>query len=371
MREKATTAMVGFGTSEITRYSDRGMTAFALEAALAAIADAGLTREDVDGYIGAPWATNQGAVHAHGADEICYRPFLKALGIEHLRYGADLYKGFPTDMVVAAAHALLAGECRYVLGVRALYNLKGVDYATSASRQAWGDDQFVQPYGLGTVGARFATRIRRYMERWGVSRHDLFEVIALSRRNAARNPVAIWRNRQISLDEYLDAPMVASPHCLFDCDIPVCGAMAFVMSRSSDVPSAAAPAFLKGWSGHQRPWDVFDDSGVSAQDVDQCQLYDGFSSMVYEWLEGFRWCEEGQAWKFIRDGHADVDGCLPVNTFGGSLGEGRLHGMGHVREGYLQTAGKAGERQLSASDHCLVQVGPYDSSSFVLLCREP
>src|SRR3546814_12852516 len=91
-------------------------------------------------------------------------------------------------------------------------------------------------------------------------------------------------------------------------------------------------------------------SGLSPDYIDHCQLYDGFSSMVYEWLEAFGWCEPQQAWKYFRDGHAERDGKMPVNSFGGSLGEGRLHGMGHLREGYLQVAGRAGERQLAESD---------------------
>lgn len=371
MGSRAGVAIIGFGASPIERRSERGITAFALDAVIAALDDAHIGREDVDGFVGAPWATNQGAVHAQGGDEICYRPFLEASGIHHIRYAVDLYKGFPTDMVTVAAHALAADECRYILGLRALYNLSGVDYATTTATKAFGDDQFTKPFGYGTVGARFATRARRYMERSGASRRDLFEVIALSRRNAARNPVAIWRDRPLTLDEYLEAPMVASPHCLFDCDMPVCGAAAFVMSRRDDIPAAATPAFVTGWSGHQRPTDVFQRSGLASRDVKQCQLYDGFSSMVYEWLESFGWCAPGTAWRFIRDGQADVDGRLPVNTFGGSLGEGRLHGMGHLREGYLQVSGKADARQLEASENCLVQVGPYDSSSFVMLGREP
>ncbi|MDB5532618.1 MAG: hypothetical protein JWO28_933, partial [Hyphomicrobiales bacterium] len=77
------------------------------------------------------------------------------------------------------------------------------------------------------------------------------------------------------------------------------------------------------------------------------------------------------AWKFIRDGYGELDGRLPLNTFGGSLGEGRLHGMGHLREAVLQLSGRAGARQLAKADNALVQVGPFDGSSLVILSASP
>src|SRR3546814_17474553 len=95
-------AMIGFGSSGIERRSDRGIAAFALDAAVAAIEDAGIERDDIDGYVGAPWATNAGALNAEGGDELSYRPAVRLLGITGLVYGAALYRGFPTALVIAA-----------------------------------------------------------------------------------------------------------------------------------------------------------------------------------------------------------------------------------------------------------------------------
>ncbi|MEZ5727383.1 MAG: thiolase family protein [Burkholderiaceae bacterium] len=275
-------------------------------------------------------------------------------------------------MVAAAAAALRAGECRYVLGVRAMANfMPAAGDAAAPTMHAYGNEQFTLPYGFHIAGARFATRLHRYMAEHGATREDLYETVALFRRNARLNPFAIWRDKDLTREQYLAAPMIASPHCLFDCDMPVFGAAAFVMARADDVPAAATPAWVSGWAGQYRPQDVFERSGLAPADVSACQLYDGFTSMTYEWLEGFGFVAPGQAWRFIRDGHAAPDGRLPLNTFGGSLGEGRLHGIGHLREAYLQVAGKAGPRQLKQADHCLVQIGPYDLSSFVMLSAEP
>lgn len=360
-------AIIGFGGSRISRRSDRSVTTLAVDAALAALTDAGVERSDLDGYVGAPWATNAGAVHAEGADEISCKTFVRAFGVKTLTFWADLFRGYATDMAAVGAQALIAGQCRFVLGVRALFNLEGPSYGAASAEVAYGDDQFIKPYGYSIGGARFAARARKRMAETGATREDFYELVALARRHAALNPHAIWSGRTVGRDEYLASAMIASPHCLYDCDMPVCGAAAFVMCRNEDVPACAPPAELLGWSGFQNPHDVFARSGVLREDVSCCQLYDGFSSMLPEWLEGFGFCDEGRIWRDLRDGRFDRDGALPVNTFGGSLGEGRLHGIGHLREGYLQMSGKAGKRQLARADRCLVQNGPYDGSSFVML----
>lgn len=363
--------IAGFSSSPIERKSDRSITAFAQDAILGAISDAGLGRDQIDGYIGAPFATNAGSPHAEGGDEISVKTVAAVMGFKGLRYGTDLYRRYPADMVASAAHALIAGDCRYIVGLRALYNIQGRPYSTAEVDLAYGNDQFIKPFGYNLAGARFASRAQRYMALHGITRDDLYEVVALSRRHAALNPFAIWKGRPLSREEYFEAKMVASPHCLFDCDMPVCGAAAFVMCRADDLPAGAVPAYVVGWSGFQTPEAVFEMSGLSARDVRAVQLYDGFSSMVYEWLERFGFCEEGKAPRFIRDGKANIDGSLPLNTFGGSLGEGRLHGSGHLREAYLQVSGKAGARQLSSQGPCLVQIGPFDDSAFVMLQPEP
>jgi acetyl-CoA acetyltransferase len=365
-------AIVGIGSSAIERRSKKSITALAVDAALAALADSGLSKDDIDGYVGAPLATNAGALHVDGADEISVRHMTRALGLTNLSYGVDLAKAFPTDMVVAAAHALQSKMCDAVLGVRALYNLTGVNYATKETEHAYGDDQFLTPFGYFAAGARFATRARRYLEASGADRRDLFAVVAHARRNAKNNPLAIWRDRDVTLEEYLDAPMVATPLCRLDCDMPVCGAGAFVMMRADRARTGPnRPVYLAGATAWQRPEEIFVRSRRSREDIDFCQLYDGFSTMLYEWLEGLGWCEPNTAWKFVRDGHCERDGRLPVNTFGGSLGEGRLHGMGHLREAVLQLSGRAKGRQLAKADNGLVQVGPFDQSSFVVLSVSP
>lgn len=358
-------AIAGFASSDLAAKSDRGIAAFALDAAVAALADAGLERDAVDGYVGAPYATNAGSPHAEGGDEVSLKTIASLMGLR-LSWGADLYRRYPTDMVSAAAHALIAGTARYVLGLRAMYALPGRSYAAGEADLAYGSEQFTRPYGYNTLGARFAARAWAYMARNKADRDDLWAIVDLARRNAADNPDAIWRDTPLTRDSYMAGRMIAEPHCLYDCDRPVCGAQAFVMCRAEDLPQGASPAWVTGWSGFQRPEALWSMSGRKPGDLTSAQLYDGFSSMVWEWLDGFGITAPGQAPAFIRDGKAARDGALPINTFGGALGEGRMHGMGHLREGYLQATGRAGPRQVK-SGPALVHVGPFDDSSFVLL----
>ncbi|MCB1395314.1 MAG: hypothetical protein H6898_10880 [Rhodobacter sp.] len=357
--------VAGFGSSTLERRSDRGIATFALDAALAALADAGIARDDVDGYVGAPFATNAGSPHAEGGDEISLKTVASLMGLR-LTWGVDLFRRYPTDMVTSAAQALTAGTCRFVLGLRALYVAPGLDYATSQTGQVFGADQFTKPYGYTTAGARFAARAWAYMARHGATRDDLFAIVDLSRRNAALNPQAVWRDKPLTREAYFAGRMIAEPHGLFDCDLPVCGAQAFVMCRAEDLPGSAQAARVTGFSGFARPEALWTMSNRSPADLTTAQLYDGFSTMVWEWLDAFGITEPGGAPGFLRDGHAEMGGRLPLNTFGGALGEGRLHGMGHLREAYLQTTGRAGARQ-QKDGPALVQVGPFDDSSFVLL----
>ncbi|HVV92595.1 MAG TPA: thiolase family protein [Hyphomicrobiales bacterium] len=370
--KKAKAAIVGVGCSAIERHSDRSIVAFALDAALAALADAGLTRDDVDGYVGAPKATHAAALHVDGADEVSMRLMSERLGLRGLRFAIDLSSAFPTEMVATATHALASGACDCLLGVRALHNVAGLRYGQVSKNVAAGEEQFTAPFGYNTGGARFATLLQRYFHEAGASRDDLYELVSLMRRNARRNPDAVWHGRGITREEYLDAPMISEPLCRLDCDMPVSGAVAFVMTRPERADGLRAPpVYVAGAATWQTADAIFENAGRSREDIDLCQLYDGFSFLPYVWLERLGWCEPRTAWKLFRDGTCEIGGRLPVNTFGGALGEGRLHGAGHLREAVLQLGGRAGERQVANAENCLVQVGPFDFSSLLVLSNSP
>lgn len=368
---KGSAAIVGVGYTGIDRRSRRSITSYALEAAIKAIDDAGLSRDQIDGYLGSPSAPNPSAVHADGADEVSAYLMVNRLGLRNLGWAADV-SGMPLAMVVSGMQAIAAGDCRAVLGVRAVYNLPGRRYAASTAEQAFGEDQFWLPFGYGPGGTRFATELRRYFARSGATREDLFHVVEAARVHAGRNPLAYWSGQQLDLDTYLSGRMIADPLSLYDCDLPVCGAGAFVLTSAERAVSGPhRPAYVAGYANWTHSESIFDRVGITPRDIQVAQVYDGYASFVYPWLEELGFCDRGDAWRFVNDRQTWLGGALPTNTFGGSLGEGRMHGIGHLNEAVLQVAGRAGARQVADVENCLVQVGPPDKSWLLVLSSHP
>jgi acetyl-CoA acetyltransferase len=369
MSMPAGAAFIGVGYTAIDRTSHRSVLSYAQEAALDALRSAGIERDQIDGYVGIGSNPSPVAVHGDGADHVSAYLLADSLGLGGLGWVGDV-SGFAVNMAATAAAAIRSGECTAVLGVRAVYHTRGAP-PSGVDSAAAGEDQWRLPFGAGPGGSRFGQRMRDYLEHSGARRQDVWEVVRAAREHAARNPVAYFRDSAVTLEEYLDAPMVADPMCLYDCDLPVCGAGAFVMVAADEARRSGRPAaYLRGHANWTNADGILERAGLTTRDIDVCQLYDGYSCMVYEWLERLGWCEAGTAWKFVAEGQTRLDGSLPMNTFGGALGEGRLHGMGHLREGIVQILGQAGARQVHDAEHCLVQIGPFDRSALAVLSRE-
>ncbi len=356
-------AVVGVGSAPIVRRTDRTLLQLACEAVLSAVDDAGVAIDDIDGYVGTPVAPNPSAVHADGVDEVSGALLQRTLGMAP-NWSADLI-AMSGAAVVAAAHAIRSGEARYVLVVRAIANPPGV-YSATTTVQAAGANQFLLPYGYGAAWARHALWWARYMADHGATREDLYAVVGTGRRHAQLNPLAYWQGTELSLPEYLDGPWVCEPLSIFDCDIPVTSAVAFVLTQASLADHHAHPAFLSAGVSNAKPARVFADAGIRPQDVDVAQLYDGFAPFVLMWLEKLGFADAGKALQVIDELGIGLDGTLPVNTFGGSLGEGRLHGAGHIREAVLQATGRAGERQVPNVRHSLAVVGVPETATALL-----
>jgi acetyl-CoA acetyltransferase len=164
--------------------------------------------------------------------------------------------------------------------------------------------------------------------------------------------------------------MITSPLCLFDCDVPIDGATAIVVSAIDTAADLRAPVRIESLAGvmDTRPFwysvDDFDDMGratattlwnrtdLGPGDVDVAMLYDGFSISAVLWLEALGFCGRGEAGAFIEGGkRIGLGGELPVNTWGGQLSGGRLHaGFGHLAEAVRQLRGEAGDRQVADAE---------------------
>jgi acetyl-CoA acetyltransferase len=161
----------------------------------------------------------------------------------------------------------------------------------------------------------------------------------------------------------MSARMVTSPFCLYDCDRFTDAATVLIVSAESalgdvtcgPVRITAIAGSVDRYSWDQAEWsasyetgaDLWKQTDYGPKDVDTVQLYDGFAFLPLTWLEGLGFCSRGEAHLFIEGGHRIArDGELPMNTHGGQLGAGRLHGFVFAHEAVTQLRKKAGERQI-------------------------
>ena len=222
------------------------------------------------------------------------------------------------------------------------------------------------PYQAPSAANWLACHASTHMTRYGITREQLGAVAINQRRNAALNPKAIYRD-PITMDDYLSARMVSTPFSILDCDVPCDGTTAIIVSRLDaargmqhapiviDAIGGGAQDKLGTWLGrsdypHQAMHDaskaMWRRTDLKPKDVDSAHIYDGFSWLVLSWLEALGFCGEGESGAFVEGGRRiALDGELPMNTNGGQLSEGRMHGIGHLHEAMLQLRGIAGARQ--------------------------
>jgi acetyl-CoA acetyltransferase len=224
--------------------------------------------------------------------------------------------------------------------------------AGEESGRVGGDREYTVPFGVGHAchGALLA---QRYFHQHGARREQLAQIALTARHNAALNPDAVYRE-PLGLADYMDARMISEPLCLYDCDVPVDGAIALVVSRRDAAPDRNRPrlqleavgsspgidrAASMLWSRTPR---------LTPRDVDIAEVYDGWSILSLLWLEGLGLCGRGEAAAFVDGGERIArEGQLPVNTGGGQLSAGRLHGYLQLYEACRQLRGDAGERQVT------------------------
>jgi acetyl-CoA acetyltransferase len=207
---------------------------------------------------------------------------------------------------------------------------------------------------------------QRRMHEFSLTREQLGQIALNGRANAALNPRAIY-SAPMDLADYLGARMISTPLCLFDCDAPCDGSTAFVVSHRDYAPDAPHPAChvnAVGTALRGRPsWDQYEDptsmaaldaaasmwerTELQPSDVDVAQLYDGFSILTMVWLEALGFCGRGESGPFVEGGtNIGRSGLLPLNTAGGQLSGGRLHGFGLIHEACVQLRGEGGARQV-------------------------
>lgn len=384
----------GVGQSEVGRRVSKGVLALTLDACLEAIHNAGLTPADIDGVVSWPGAvTRAEGLAPPGAGSS--GPGVHAV-IDALRLNTTWHYAGPETpgMFAAVIHGCMAvatGMCRHVVVYRALneataWRMVSERVATDAAGVT-GAMQWILPFGAFSGPTWMGLYARRHMHEFGTTREQIAQISLNARRNAALNPKAALRS-ELTLEDYLAAPMISDPLCLYDCDIAMDGATAVVISareHESDAPNPpiyveAVGSALRGraswdawedmtttaaWSAGEHMWSRTD---LTPGDVDIAELYDGFTVLSLYWLEGLRFCGKGESGAFVEGGERiSLTGELPLATSGGQLSAGRLHGFGHLHEACIQLRGEAGERQVANAKVAAVSAGAGPLASCLLL----
>ena len=380
----------GAAQSDIGRRLYRSGIDLTVEAALRAIEDAGLTAADIDGVSTYPGFGGSfgGAMGAELHEALRLSLNWRSAGVE---------TAGPLGAVHNAVLAVAAGLARHVLVFRTVVEGSGGPLRPGSGggggggmSGSAGPFQFMIPYGAASAACWVACYARRHMHDYGTTRAQLGAIAVNGRTNAAANPKAIYTD-PMTIDDYLAVRMVSDPLCLYDCDVPCDGSTAVVVSHRDHAPDAPAGAVginAMGTAIRGRPsWDQFDDltsmmmrhtaasmwerTELSVDDVDSAQLYDGFSWLTLAWIEAMGFCGKGESGAFV-EGGANIapDGLVPLNTSGGQLSAGRLHGFGHLHEAVTQLRGTA-NIQVPDCEVVAVGAGGGPETGCLLLTRGP
>ena len=361
LRDRA--AIVGMGWTPYSKNSGVSTLELALRAISAALADAGMTVGDVDGLV----------THSVG-DATPAASVGAALGIADPHLLLDLTGGGSMSMatVGAAAMAVATGQaetvvCWRALNARSEFRMGG----TGRAAPTLVEFQYQVPYGLLTPPQQYALVGRAYMAASGADEEDLGRVAITQRENALRNPRAMMRT-PLSMEQYLASPWISEPLRLFDCCLESDAGIAVVVTSAQRARDLAQPPVLiraaatgggHSFFGTRTDYAVsaaadmaprlYRNAGLGPEDIDIAELYDAFTPLVLMQLEDYRLAPRHGAAELIASGATALDGRLPVNTHGGHLSEGYLHGLNHVAEAVLQLRGQAGERQVPNAEVAL------------------
>jgi acetyl-CoA acetyltransferase len=377
---KTEVGIVGYGQSPYYKRTDRSLISLLAETSRLALESSGLQKSDIDGisvcsFVLAP----DNAV-----------TLAEQFGLPvSWAYSGTAGGAGPVAAVLNAVRAIEAGQASTVLC------LAGDNYDVAGHYKLM--DQFNSslqdygtPNGFGGANGLFGIVQRKHMATYGTTRAQLGRISVGQRRSAQRNPNALLRG-PMTLDDYLDARIIADPITLYDCVLPCAGAEAVIVTALDRVDRSKQVRILAGYEQHNHPvgeiaplsggWELFrdrlfGDAGRTHADIDFVQAYDDYPIMVAIQLEDLGFCRKGEAAEFLSRHEFSYDGSFPLNTNGGQLSCGQAGaggGMIGLTEAVRQLRQEAGEFQTDTprcglvSGYGMVGYGHGLSSSAIIL----
>jgi acetyl-CoA acetyltransferase len=356
--------IVGTGLSDYPKAPHLDAIGHHVQAMQRALADSGVAKSDLDGYI---------SVAMGGEDAAAMAEYLR---IDHRYIDGTMTGGSSFEFHVQhASAAIREGLCETVLITY------GSDFLSRMGRtlgtggfmpqrgRIGGLAQFEAPYGNTLVGA-YAMAARRHMHEYGTTPEQLAEIAVGVREYAGLNPDALYRD-PITVADVTGSRMVADPLHKLDCCVISDGGGAVIMTtaeRARDLRQP--PVYVLGAAGAETHWNIsqmpdftrtagalcgpiaFAQAGITPADVDTIQFYDSFTITVLLLLEDLGFCAKGEGGPFVAEGHLRRGGDLPLNTDGGGLScsHSGMRGIFLLIEAARQLRGQAGEAQVADCD---------------------
>ena len=367
MKGKAGCALVGYGETPFAKARDsRGRSHYMEQcrAARMALADAGLTKEDIDGLV----AISPIDQTASWSQDLAEYLQLRCSFIDSLYFGG----GSGTAGILYAAAAIEAGLCRTVL-------LVGGSVFDPVTAGEFGKEDtvpferdFDTPYGPMLDNSAYALIKRRYQYEFDAPDEGFAQVTVNARYHAARFPNALLKT-ELSVQEVLASRLICDPMHLYEIVMPCTGASALILTsgeRARDLRQRPVYLLGGGQSFDRGMWtpahgrnpslttspvkqaaaQAFARSGLTIHDMDFAQLYDCYSVTVIISLEDIGCCPKGEGARYAAETDLTFAGKMPVNTDGGQLGRGQPYGACHFMgavEAVRQLTGRAGALQVA------------------------
>ncbi len=366
--------VVGIGESVYYRWGRSPVSEFrlALDAIMAAVDDAGLKVEDLDGF------------SAFAGDRNDPISLVTALGIPRLRFSNMFWGGGGgggSGAVMNAVQAVASGSANYVVAYRSLAQGQfGRIGQSRAAGAVGGTAAFTAPFGLLVPAQNYALRIRRHMSLYGTTSRHLGAISVACYKHAQRNPRAVMHGRPINIEDHQSSRMIADPFHLYDCCQENDGAAAVILTsaeRARDLKHPPVYVMATSQGTGSRPaagahnidnyatagftevaQDLYARAGVGPEDIDVAQIYENFTGQTLMSIEDHGFCKRGEGGAFVEGGRLEwPDGDLPLNTSGGNLAEAYIHGFELVNEAVRQMRGTS-TCQVKDAEICLVASGP-------------
>lgn len=379
-------AVVGVAESDLGVVAHKSKYQLSAEASKAALDEAGLTKDDVDGVF-TTIITEGGQFSAMlMAEYMGIQPrYLDSTSI-----GGSSFVAY----VEHAAMAIATGRCEVALICHGSTNISdrgGRAGPVSGAATVYGPGQFEEPYGVSTVGS-YALAAQRHMHEFGTTSEQLAEIAVATRKWASLNPKARMRE-PISIEDVLNSRMIASPLHLLDCCLVTDAGGAVVLTsleRARDLKKRPVTVLGTGEASTHRMISqmpdltetaakvsgrlAFERAGVSHADIDVAEIYDSFTITVLLTLESLGFCKKGEGGAFVSGQRTAPGGDFPMNTQGGALSYTHpgMFGIFTLIEAVRQLRGECGPRQVADAELALANGtgGVLSSTGTVILGRE-